>query len=320
VQARLLITDAVPVPAFANHESFHIKYSWLKKAYDKVYDDGQVFVRDDATIKLGVGKNMVRAIRYWAMTSKIITANKLQKNSKMEPTDMGAMIFDKKGFDPYMGHPDTLWLLHWLIFSPPCRIPVWWIIMNEFPATNVQIDDMSEYIKSRIINIPEWKTPSEKSIEKDISVFIHTYSTRQDKLSIEEYLDCPFRQLHMIKQNSRETIRFVFGKKPKLSPLVIAFACLDFIRQTGITSKSISVSRLATEAGSVGNTFKISEIEIADMLKEACESVSSIRMQNTGGSPHLAFNDAIKSSIDVLESLYGKKTSVKRPRIMELAH
>ena len=70
--------------------------------------------------------------------------------------------------------PDTLWLLHWLLFAPPCRIPVWWVIMNEFPATNINIEEMEESLVNRISSIPEWKTPSPKSIKKDIDVFIHT--------------------------------------------------------------------------------------------------------------------------------------------------
>ncbi len=309
----MLVTDAVKSPTFAHHESFHLRYGWLKKAYNQILKDDRIFSQDDATVKLGVGKNMVRAIRFWGMANKIITTSGAGKNTTMIPTDMGRKIFDDKdGYDPYLEKPDTLWLLHWLLFAPPCKIPVWWIIINEFPATNIKIDNLTESVMSRITNIPEWKTPSPKSIKKDIDVFIHTYTTRQDKLSMEDYLDCPFRQLHLVKQSSREMMRFVFGNKYGLSPLMAAFACLDFIDKAKITSKSISVSRLVTEAGSVGNIFKMGENDLADLLREASDHSNLIKMDNVNGNQTLMFDSAHDTSMDILKMIYKKPTKSKQ--------
>ncbi len=315
----MIITDAIPNPTFANHESFHLRYGWLKKAYDRVRDDRRVFARDDITVQLGVGKNMVRSIKFWSIANKIINANGHGKNITWEPTYMGRVIFGKKGLDPYLEKPDTLWLLHWMLFAPPCRIPVWWLMMNEFSATNIKLEEATEAIAARVTNIPEWSTPSINSVKKDIDVFIHTYSTRQDKLSIEDYLDCPFRQLHMIKQSSRDTMRFVFGKKNGLSPLIVAFACLDFIVKSGISSKSVSVSRLATETGSVGHIFKINENELAEMLHEASNMSKSIKISNVNSIPHLTFKSAEKAYMDVLYLAYDKKLHLnKNPKMEQL--
>ncbi len=302
----MLITDAVPSPQFANHESFHLRYGWLKKAYEQIKIDNKIFSREDAPVKLGVGKNMVRAIKFWGITSKTFQVQGNVKNSTITPTRIGHAIFNDNGLDPYIEKADTLWLLHWLLFSPPCRLPVWWIIMNEFSATNIKIEDVTRSVITRVTNIPEWHTPSPKSIKKDIDVFIHTYTTMQNKLSIEDYLDCPFRQLHMIKQNSRDTMRFVFGQKYGMSPLMAAFACLDFIDKTAITSKSVSVSRLATETGSVGHIFKIQENDLADMLDKACEQSRMIKLRNINGAQHLTFDSAKEASMDILTLIYEK--------------
>jgi hypothetical protein len=43
--------------AFARHETFHPRFGWLKKGYDLALEDAQVFLRDDAPVRLGVGKN-----------------------------------------------------------------------------------------------------------------------------------------------------------------------------------------------------------------------------------------------------------------------
>ena len=49
---------------FSGHETFQCKTLWLKKGYDFVMTDNN-FNSDNAVVHLGVGKNMVSAIRYW---------------------------------------------------------------------------------------------------------------------------------------------------------------------------------------------------------------------------------------------------------------
>ena len=49
---------------FSGHESFPCKTLWLKKGYDFVIQ-GKDFNSSEAVIDLGVGKNMVAAIRFW---------------------------------------------------------------------------------------------------------------------------------------------------------------------------------------------------------------------------------------------------------------
>ena len=49
---------------FSGHESFPCKTLWLKKGYDFVKAEKD-FNAAEAVVDLGVGKNMVSAIRYW---------------------------------------------------------------------------------------------------------------------------------------------------------------------------------------------------------------------------------------------------------------
>ena len=276
-----------------------------------------MFLSDNATIKLGVGKNMVRSIRFWALANKIIEQD-TGSSSEFVPTALGHAIFrDKNGLDPYLEDPQTLWILHWLLFSKPCSLPVWWLIMNKFPATNIKIKDINNSIQQTITNMSEWKTPSSKSIEKDVNVFIHTYTTEQGKLSIEDYLDCPFRQLHMIR-HSKDMIRFVFGKKYGMSAYVVAFASLDFIKRANISSKSISITRLATESGSVGNIFKVGENDITDMLNQVCNTTNQIQMKNINGVQHLVFDDSDIAINDILGIAYNRKNfKIQKTKRME---
>ena len=59
-------------PSFARHETFHPRHGWVKKGFDEACKDPNVFLRDDAPVVLGVGKNMVRSIRYWCSAFKVL--------------------------------------------------------------------------------------------------------------------------------------------------------------------------------------------------------------------------------------------------------
>jgi len=52
-------------PTFSGHETFALRGSWLKKAYDLLATTSNLFSMPDAFVQLGVGKNMAQSIRFW---------------------------------------------------------------------------------------------------------------------------------------------------------------------------------------------------------------------------------------------------------------
>src|SRR3546814_9438686 len=51
---------------FSGHESFACRYGWLPKLYEAISDDPALFSSDErAILKLGLGRNMVKSIRFW---------------------------------------------------------------------------------------------------------------------------------------------------------------------------------------------------------------------------------------------------------------
>jgi hypothetical protein len=49
--------------SFGRHETFALRYSWLTKGFQAFEKQKSIFSSEDSTIVLGVGKNMVNAIR-----------------------------------------------------------------------------------------------------------------------------------------------------------------------------------------------------------------------------------------------------------------
>ena len=75
--------------SFARHETFHPRYSWFRKAYAHVTDDGGIFSRPDAPVEIGVGKNMVRAIRFWGLAAKLITEDPKHLGRRVSQSEQG---------------------------------------------------------------------------------------------------------------------------------------------------------------------------------------------------------------------------------------
>lgn len=125
---------------------------------------------------------------------------------------------------------------------------------------------------------------------------------------VEDYLDCPFRSLHILRQGTRDEMRFVQGPKPGLSPLAAAFACLDFAGRSGSAGRTASVHRLAMEAGSPGRALRLDEADMADLLAEAAEKCGAIAVRNVNGAPSLSFGDGAEAARDeVLRAMYGRR-------------
>src|SRR5258708_22841522 len=107
------MVQEMPTFRFSGHETFPCRYAWLPKAYRAIEGDPQLFGNDeDAMVRLGVGKNMVRAIRFWAQATGIATA---KEQGLSENSPFGKALFKRNGLDPYLEDRRTLWLLHWQI-------------------------------------------------------------------------------------------------------------------------------------------------------------------------------------------------------------
>jgi hypothetical protein len=100
---------------FSGHETFPCRYAWLPKAYGAIATDAEAFANeDDAMINLGVGKNMVRSIRFWVQAAGIAEP---RRAGGYEITPFGKAVFSRRGFDPFLEDTRTLWLIHWNLAS-----------------------------------------------------------------------------------------------------------------------------------------------------------------------------------------------------------
>ncbi|MHB8521000.1 MAG: DUF4007 family protein [Limisphaerales bacterium] len=90
---------AVTPYRISGHESFPCRYTWLPKAVRGLSANPRLFSDEaQAMVDLGVGKNMVRSIRFWSQVAGIVTA--ASKGGGHLPTKVGTTLLGERGLDP----------------------------------------------------------------------------------------------------------------------------------------------------------------------------------------------------------------------------
>ena len=303
-------------PMFARHETFHPRYGWFRKAYSHVDADLHVFSREDAPVRVGVGKNMVRAIRFWGLAAKLIDVDRRSSNHRtpdLVPTRLGHSLFGESGWDRYMEDPGTLWLLHWLLLAPPCLLPVWWLAFNEVHAVEFADDDLEAATMTRIEAVAEWAAPHPSSVKKDVSALLRTYALaeRSGRDGIEDILDCPLRELNLIGRSmERNRYRFTLGVKPTLPAAILTYAVLDYIDRTNKGGNTVTLGRLAHEPGAPGKVFKLTEGELLAALEPFVDETGALALTSTTGAVQLLWSGRPNDiATEILDGYYGSSPS-----------
>jgi hypothetical protein len=83
----------------SGHETFPCRYTWLPKAVRGLRENSRLFSDEArAMVDLGVGKNMVRSIRFWSQVAGMATAG--VKGGGHLLTNFGTALLGERGLDP----------------------------------------------------------------------------------------------------------------------------------------------------------------------------------------------------------------------------
>lgn len=300
--------------AFARHETFHPRYGWLLKAVTGTAKDPELFTRPDATVELGVGKNMVEAIRYWGQAFKLVSEAPNPKRPRLPwlvPSELGRAMFSEGGWDPYLEAPGTLWVLHWWLLSPKTKAPVWWLAFNSFNAIQFTEAALTRFVLNAIEQTSGWTGVIESSVKKDVDCLVRMYSHRKAESRTDDLIDCPFRELGLVEPVAGEsrTYRFVIGPKAGVPDQVVAYVALDFMTRVESAS-TISIARLAQDVGSPGRVFKMTEAAIFESLTRFAATDSRVRLAEPAGLKQLLVSrDAGQDLASViLQEYYRRET------------
>lgn len=275
-------------PTFGGHEKFVFRYGWLKKGVDALLEDPAIFTDDEALVVLGVGKNMVRSIRYWCLASGLFEETRGKGSVRgLQLTPLATRLVTNNGWDPYLEDTGTLWLLHWQLVSNLARTLIWHLTFCTYYEAEFTKKQLRAFAGKQL----ERRGVSTTSgmIERDIDVCLRTYVPAMRGATVEgvseETLDCPLAELDLIRFSADDSVyRFNIGPKVTLPTAVFGYALLSFLPTIASNRRTVAVDECIYKDGSPGQVFKLDENSVIEHL-EALEGLTQgrLRLQETAG-------------------------------------
>ena len=265
---------------FRAHDTFFIRKGWLNKGLRNVNADAGVFMgtKGNPMDVLGIGANMVKALRYWLQAVKL-TSEPASGRKEQTFTEFGKIVFEN---DPYIEEMGTLWLLHYQLASNKEDATAWYYFFNEFKASEFTKEDFVKQLSNYIrINGEE---VSERSLEDDYTCIINTYVSRMksnpEKVQPESNIDCPFGELGLIDiANKKDKLyKKTTPKKDLIHPLVVLAVILD--QANG--KDEIKISAIQNDPCNVGKIFNLDIITLTALLYKI-ELMGYIKVVRTAG-------------------------------------
>jgi hypothetical protein len=296
--------------SFARHETFHPRYGWLRKAVRGAAANPAIFLEPDAIVRLGVGKNMVRAIRYWGLAFGLIDEAVLPDRPRLtgvSPTRLGAFLMGDKPADPYLEDPASLWLLHWQLLRRGSLAPSWYLAFNRFPQREFADAELTGWLK-RELDVDGIADIALGSLEKDVSCLLRMYGPTP-AAARETTLASPFSTLRLLDRLAGRTARYriTYGPKTGLPPELIVISALGLMLESAPDRRSIGLAELATHERAPGKVFALAEDELADAIERAASRVSGFELSVHAGMRRLAIAmDPTRLSNQLFQSIYGQ--------------
>ncbi len=293
------LLDENTKPQFAGHETFYLRYGWLKKAYEEVNKAGgnarKVFTDDDAIASFGVGKNMVSAIRFWSHACDVIHTD----SGETMATELGRLLLDDDGLDPYMENPSSLWILHWKLASEPKHTSIYWLF-NYFSEGDFDKETLIMAITSLAVHFG-WKKPNEKTLNNDLLVLLNTYTMNPtaQKGAKEDSLASPLTELGLIRTGSGGRFYMGWGPQPGLGRGAFLYALCDFWDNYS-NANTINFQNILLEPGSPGRIFLMDENDLAVRLMEIADDTDGlISWSETAGLKQLIRSKAFGNEVKI---------------------
>lgn len=308
-----------PHPSFAGHQTFTLRSGWLKKGLDALQTEAvggsRFFAREDALVTLGVGKNMVQSIRHWLLATGMAVEAGASGNARgIEPTLLGASLLGRpgeEGWDAFLEDAATPWLLHWRLAGPGSSSFTWVWAFHLFREWEFTRDALTEAVTAgAAARVP--RPPSRETVARDVDCLVHTYgSTAAAAALAEEGLDCPLRELGLIRPAFESHFRFEIGPKPSLPPALFAFALVEYWkRRYTASARTLTVRDVAYGEGSPGITFKLDEESVLEYLDtlSACTG-GALRFEDTVLARQVIRDaDAPLNAMELLQSYYARQS------------
>jgi hypothetical protein len=295
--------------AFGRHETFPLRFSWLPKGVQALERDPKVFESEDATVRLGVGRNMVNAIKYWLRASQMVSAD------SYEFTDLCTELLSSKGFDPYLEDEGTIWLLHWLVASNANLSTSMFWFFNYFQKREFSSEELQTALNDFLEDqLPKGKRPAKNTIRADAAVILRMYTQSKivQRMPLEDVLDSPFALLKLVQHKSNEKVfvsRLIENSSVPLE--VLGFSVVQTLREREVNILPIEdLMYCNADFAAPGSVFRLTENEFIRKLEQLAQSLpNSLEIRESSGIHQVFLLDEDLTLLDFISRYYGERNS-----------
>jgi hypothetical protein len=270
--------------SFAGHETFSVRHLWPKKGFDALEYDPACFADDDAMVALGVGKNMVRSIRYWGLCFGLWEEDLDSRGRRLDLTALGRSLLADDGWDPFLEDAGTIWWLHWRLVQNPDRCTAAKWLFSRPRGGRFNRDEVVAELESLIAERHARRIPR-ASLRRDLDVVVRCYARTRAGLqsSDEEGLDSPLCDLDLIRHGiERGTFEMPVGVAARLPDEMLAAALYEYATSVRSGARTLPLHDVLYAPLSPGRVFRLTEDALARRLARL-ESKGLIAFDETAG-------------------------------------
>jgi len=317
VASRLSSMTSISLPSpvqFSGHETFPLRQLWLRKAYDAAADGvgrpaKEVFAPEVGIRRFGVGKNMVAAIRHWAMACDIISES---RDGRISIAPTGEALFGNVGLDPFLERPASAWWIHWLLAGRARRSTSWWWVFNQGAQQSFDVELLTDSLKAAVEQAGH--RTSRVTLKRDVEVCVRCYAAKRDGRGGDDAAEPLLSELGLLNEGSGATFSFLRGPQSSLPEGIFAMALMEFWteREARLSTgqATLSFEAIAHEYGSPGRVFKLDERGVEDRLS-GLESLTDGQLRWTDTAGVRQVSRQIRGAqdelhVDLFRKAYGK--------------
>lgn len=284
------------------HGSFYMRSGWGTKIIDAVAVSPDIFSpanEQRAVDQIGLGRIMIKALRYWAGAMGLCTEEKGSSGIKLCPTEEFDAI-DKN--DRYFQQNVSLLLMHRNLAKNIEEATAWYWLFNEWKGDEI---DKESFINSFYPYLSiNGVTVKQNAVEKEYNCLRSTYLTDKsfDLQTIMDEDTYPFfGPLHLLQQEGKVVKKRHLSKTDISAELLTYAIAKDNFEESDVHGKQVSIDKLAEEKGQVGLYFSLSYTKMIEILLDA-ENRGYVRLYNNFGNRFIEFSDV--DSNKLLNRLY----------------
>jgi len=271
------------------HSSFYMRSGWGTKIIQAVNEDDMIFTPSNeqkAIDSIGLGRIMIKALRYWSVAMGLTEENKTQVGIQQKRTDIYDVI---NTFDKYFQNVCSLLMMHRRLALNRENATAWYWLFNEWEGNSIDKEEFSEglhtYLAVNGMNIKK------DAIGKEFNCLKNTYISDK-KFDLKNIMDedtlpflAPIKILYINDKKRIEKNQLTKNEVP--IELLIYSIAMDNSNES-FEGKQVSIDKLMEEKMQIGKYYNMKYSKLIEALLEA-ENKKYIDLNNNFGNRFIEF-------------------------------